>query len=218
EVAALGKPMMVSTGMSTYEEIDLTVAAIKQKNIPFSLAHCISSYPPKSLSELHLGVIRELGARYDTVVGFSDHTPPEGLVIEGGKPISEEAILFGAMGAGARYLEKHFTVDRKGKDADSWFSHDPQTLKDLINTAAELDKAMDNKREVFEEEKGVWIWAKRSLVAAEDIPAGAKITREMLKSKRPGTGIRSKDYHSILGKIVKHNIAKDKILLLTDLE
>lgn len=218
EVAALGKPMIVSTGMSTYEEIDLAVKEIEKHEVPFCLMHCISAYPPKKLDELHLGVIRELRDRYNVVVGFSDHTPPEGVVSADGKPISEETIMFGAAGMGARFVEKHFTIDRKSKDADSWFSHDPATLKNLIETAKLIDQTFDDKRDVFEEEKGVWVWAKRSVFASRDIPAGTTITRNMLKSKRPGTGIRSKDYYKILGRVVKHDVAQDQMLQLTNLE
>lgn len=218
EVAGMGKPMFVSTGMSTYDEIDTMVKTIKNFAIPFSLLHCISVYPPKTETDLHLGVIGELKKRYGVVVGFSDHTPPEGLTSTNGHKLQEEAIVFGAIAQGARYIEKHFTLDRSAPDADSRFSHDPRTLKKLVEVTAAIDKAMDRNRDVYESERGVWIWAKRSLFAREDIAKGAKIAREMIVSKRPGTGIRSKDYRSILGKIAKRKIQKGEMLKLSDLE
>ena len=214
KVADFGKPMFISTGMSSIEEIDSAVALIRGYNIPFSLLHCISAYPPKSEKELHLGVIRELHDRYNVIIGFSDHTPPDGITAVNGRHISETEIMWGAIGQGARYIEKHFTLDRDAKDADSRFSHDGKTLRTLIETVGMIENAMDKKRVVYETEKGVWIWAKRSLFAAVDIPAGTKITREMIKSKRPGTGIRSKDYKKIIGLTANKNINKEEMLSL----
>jgi len=216
EVASLGKPMFVATGMSTIEEIDSTVEAIKEHNTPFSLMHCISSYPPKSESELHLGVIGLLKNRYNTIIGFSDHTSPDGVVSTNCRPVSESEIVWGAIGQGARYIEKHFTLDRNAPDADSVFSHDHKSLKELISVCKSADKAFDANRDVYENEKDVWIWAKRSLFATQDILKGSKIERKMLTSKRPGTGIRSKEYKSIIGKIVKQDIKKDKMINLED--
>lgn len=218
KVAELGKPMFISTGMTKMDEIDLTVDLVKKFNIPFSLVHCISAYPPKSEEELHLGVISELRNRYKVIVGFSDHTPPDGITAKNGKHITESEIVWGAIGQGARYIEKHFTIDRNAKDADSLFSHDGNTLKKLIETVEFVEKAMDRRRDIYECEKDVWIWAKRSLFATRDIPAGVEITREMLTSKRPGTGIRSKNYKDIIGKITKKEIKKDQMIKWSDLK
>lgn len=218
KVAELGKPMFISTGMTRLDEINMTVDTVRKYNVPFSLVHCISAYPPKSENELHLGVISELREKYNVIVGFSDHTPPNGIQAKNGRLITENEIVWGAIGQGARYIEKHFTIDRDAKDADSRFSHDWKTLKKLIQTVETIEKAMDKKRGIYECEKDVWIWAKRSLFAAQDIKAGAKITREMLTSKRPGTGIRSKNYRSIIGKVAKRNIAKGRVIKMDDLK
>ncbi len=215
-VAKYKKPMLISTGMTRYDEIDQTVKLMKKMKINYSLLHCISAYPPKTVEELHLGVIRELRERYDCLVGFSDHTSPEGVVDHTGRKVSEAEVVWGAIGQGARYIEKHFTLSRKGKDADSWFSHDPETLKQLIVASEAADRSMDTDRSVYSHEKGVWIWAKRSLYAAKDIKKGTKITKAMLTSKRPGTGIRSKEYLKIVGKIAKHDIAANKRLTWSD--
>lgn len=217
-VAQLGKPMFISTGMSTIDEIDMTVAAVCEYNIPFSLLHCVSSYPPKTEGELHLGVIAELRQRYNVIVGFSDHTSPDGLIAENGRNIPESAIVWGAIGQGARYLEKHFTLDRKAPDADSRFSHDQDSLKELISIAQAADKAFDSNRDIYEHERDVWIWAKRSLFAAQDMPAGAVIERAMLTSKRPGTGIRSKEYKSLIGKTVARDIKKGDLIRREDIK
>jgi sialic acid synthase SpsE len=218
EVAKMKKPMIISTGMTTGEEINLTVRAVKKYKTPFSLAHCISAYPPKNETELHLGVISELKERYGVPVGFSDHTPPGGIKAKNGRLISEDEIIWGAIGQGACYVEKHFTLDRNAKDADSRFSHDGKTLKKLIQTAEAAKAAMNRERDVYDCEKGVWIWAKRSLFAVCDIPAGMKIKRAMLTSKRPGVGIRSKKYKEIIGKTAKNNIKKNQLIEWKDLK
>lgn len=218
KVASLGKPMIISTGMTTMEEIDLTVKTIRCYKIPFALMHCISAYPPKSEADLHLGVISELKNRYNVLVGFSDHTPPDGIISTTGRHISESEILWGAIGHGARFLEKHFTLDRKTKDADSRFSHDSKTLKTLIELVEIIDRSINKTRNVYQSEKDVWLWAKRSLFANQDIAQGTKIKKSMLASKRPGTGIRSKDYLKVIGKIAKRNIKAGQMLQWQDLK
>ncbi len=215
-VADLGKPMIISTGMSTYEEVDLTVAAVRKRQIPLALMHCISTYPPKSLAELHLGVIRELRQRYGVLVGFSDHTPPEGVAAQNGDAITERELMWGALGAGACFVEKHFTTDRHAPDADSRFSHDPETLRRLIADIRLIESALDTRREVFEHEHGVWVWAKRSLFAARNIAKGTVLTRDDITSKRPGTGIRSKEYQTYMGKTLARDIRGGEMLQVSD--
>jgi len=219
EVARMGRPMIVSTGMTRLDEIDLTAEAINQYGTPFAFAHCISAYPPPSFHDLHLGAIQMLRERYGVLTGFSDHTPPEGTKSpHGDVTISENEIVWAVIANGARFIEKHFTTDRNANDADSWFSHDKKTLKRLIETVRNAEAAMDNdKRDIFEAEKGVHLWAKRSLFASVDIPQGTVIRREMLTSKRPGTGIRSKNYKAIIGRMTRVDVKKDQMIQLEDL-
>ncbi|MFH0831479.1 MAG: N-acetylneuraminate synthase family protein [archaeon] len=217
EVAAMGRPMILSTGMSTISEIDLSVNAMRKEKIPFALMHCISAYPPRNETELHLGTIRELKERYKVPIGFSDHTSPDGIKTASGEHISEEAIIWAAMAMGARFIEKHFTMDRNAKDADSRFSHDGKTLKRLIGVVNAADSAFAGGRDIFEHEKDVWIWAKRSLVAAKDLKAGEVLSRDKIVSKRPGTGIRSKDYKKAIGKKLKRNISAGEMIKWEDL-
>ena len=216
EVAKQGRPMIISTGMTRLDEIDATVEVVKEQGTLFALAHCISAYPPKKLSDLHLGAIRMLRERYGVVVGFSDHTMPEGIAKANGTVVSENEIIWSALAHGAKFVEKHFTLDREAQDADSRFSHDKKTLKRLIETVRNAEEAMDDTRDVFETEKAVHLWAKRSLFARMDIPEDVLVTREMLKSKRPGTGIRSKNYKSIIGRLTRREIKKDEMMRLED--
>lgn len=218
EAAKMGKPMIISTGMSTWDEVDLTANVMKSIGTPFAFAHCISIYSPKETSQLQMGVIREMRRRYGVSVGLSDHTPPEGVVDSSGNKVSQEETIWGAIGAGAVFIEKHFTLDRKAPDADSKFSLDSKDLTKLIQTVKAAEESFGKERVVFDEEKPVWIWAKRSVVAARDILVGQPLTREMIISKRPGIGIRSKDYHKAIGKKAKKAIASGTIINWEDLE
>lgn len=218
EMAKMKKPMIVSTGMSTWDEIGLTVDAVRSAGTPLALAHCISVYSPKKTSQLQLGVIREMRHRFGVPVGLSDHSSPEGVKDSYGNKATQEEMIWGAIGAGAVFIEKHFTVDRNAPDADSKFSLNPDDLKKLILTVKSAEEAFGKERTVSEDERPVWIWAKRSLVAVKDISAGQSLTRDLFTSKRPGTGIRSKDYHSLLGKKFVKNVKAGSMIRREDLE
>ncbi|MBI3631151.1 MAG: N-acetylneuraminate synthase family protein, partial [Candidatus Sungbacteria bacterium] len=132
--------------------------------------------------------------------------------------VSHEARVWAAVHQGANFIEKHFTLDRAQPDADSRFSLNPADLAQTIQTVRAAEEALGGERKVFDEEKSTAQWAKRSVVAAMDIPAGAEITRAHLTSKRPGTGIRSKDYHAMLGKRATALIAKNTLIRWEQLE
>ncbi len=217
ETAKMRKPMIISTGMSNWDEVDLTVDTMKSIGTPFALAHCISVYSPKKTSQLQMGVIGEMRHRYGVPVGLSDHTSPEGVEDSFGRRASQEEMIWGAVGAGAAFVEKHFTIDRNAPDADSKFSLDPKDLSKLIQTIKTAEEGFGKERAVSDDEKPVWIWAKRSVVAACDISVGQALTRDMITSKRPGTGIRSKDYHSIIGKKVKRSISAGEMIQKEDI-
>jgi len=217
EIAKMGKPMLISTGMTDLEDIDLTVRAVIEGGVPLALLHCMSVYNSLKTNRCQLGVIKVLRERYNIPVGFSDHTPPEGIQDTLGRLVNQESIIWGAIASGACFIEKHFTLDRKQPDADSKFSLDPYSLQELKNQVRAAESAMGFERRVFEEEKSVAIWAKRSLVANVNIKSGEIITRNMITSKRPGTGIRSKDYKQILGRHTKRDILEGELIMWNDI-
>lgn len=218
EVAKMGRPMMIATGMTTKEELDETVATMRAIGVPFCLAHCISVYPVRRLKDLYFGTISAYRERYNVPVGWSDHTPPEGITDEeSGRQFSENEILAVALGCGAKFIEKHFTLDRTTNDADSYFSHDPKTLKGLVQNIRLWERALKEREGVLKGEEGVRLWAKRSLVAAREIPRGTPLTRELFTSKRPGVGILSKGYKAVLGKRVARDIMSGEIIYPKDL-
>ncbi len=218
EVAKMKRPMIVSTGMSDISEVDSIAQTLRNAGVDFAFAHCLSIYEGQKANQLNYGVISEFKKRYGVPVGLSDHTPPDPIKAVNGADVSHEARIWAAIHQGANFIEKHFTLDRKQADADSCFSLNPQDLKNIIEIVEAAEEALGKERKVFEEEKPVAEWAKRSVVSAIDMPAGSVITRDMLTSKRPGTGIRSKDYKKILGKRTKILIPKNTLIKWEQIE
>ncbi|MCX6764139.1 MAG: N-acetylneuraminate synthase family protein [Candidatus Nealsonbacteria bacterium] len=212
EIVKMKRPMIISTGMSDLSEIDFIAQTIQNSGTPYAFAHCLSIYEGQKANQLNYGVISLFKKRYGVPVGLSDHTPPDFIKSISGIAVSHEARIWAAVHQGANFIEKHFTLDRKQADADSCFSLNPQDLKDIIETVKAAEEALGKERKVFNEEKPVAEWAKRSIVSLVDIPKGSIITREILTSKRPGTGIRSKDYKQIIGKRTRILIPKNTLI------
>jgi len=218
EVAAMKKPMVISTGMTTMAHIEMTVKAVKKAGTKLALAHCMSLYAGQRIDQLNFGAIPMLRERFGVPVGLSDHTPPESIRGRDGESVSEEARVWAAVHAGAVFIEKHFTLDRKQKDADSRFSLDPKALRDLIVTVRAATEATGVREGVFPEEQDVALWAKRSLVTTRSLRKGERITRATLTSKRPGTGIRSYDYRSVIGRRAARALPQNTLLTWKDIE
>lgn len=212
EVAKMGRPMIVSTGMTALSEVDLAVETIRRCRTPLAIAHCMSFYAGQKADQLNYGVITVFKNRYGVPVGLSDHTPPNPIETSKGKEVSHEARVWAAVHRGVDFIEKHFTLDRSQPDADSVFSLNPEDLKNLIETVGAAEEAGSFERKVFDGEKPVAEWAKRSVVSARDLPSGTVVERSFITSKRPGTGIRSKDYKKIIGRKTRTFIPKDTII------
>lgn len=204
KIAALGKPMLLSTGMCTYEEIDETYRALKAAGIPFSLFNCVSEYPPR-YEDVNLRVLEEMRRRFpDILIGHSDHTP-------------DIYTCFAAVPLGARFLEKHVTLDKRSPGPDQSVSIDMWELKQLCDGVRKIEAALGADKKVHEKERPIRTWAHRSVVSVKPIPAGAVIQEGMVWTKRPGTGIPSKELPKVLGKKAKRAIPKDTILSWDDL-
>jgi sialic acid synthase SpsE len=123
------KPAIMSRGMATRQEIDQAVDILKDRGIEFALLHCISAYPVPSLAVLNLRTIQSLKERYDCPVGFSDHT------------VGIEAAQY-SVAAGARLIEKHFTLSRKSEGPDHAISAEPEQMKELVDAVKLVDEMM----------------------------------------------------------------------------
>ena len=199
-VAKKEKPMLVSTGMGTLDEIQDALSAIRgQGNSQIVLLHCVSSYPSRveDSNLLAMGLLRE---RFGVPVGFSDHT-------EG------EEVALAAAALGAVVIEKHFTLSRKLPGPDQQASLEPSELQGMVRGIRVVEQALGRPvKEPTEQELKMRLVARRSLVAAVDISKGQIITGEMVSIKRPGTGIPPKDITRMIGKHAARNIHRDQVL------
>lgn len=199
-IAELGKPMIISTGMSTFEEIDRTYNALKNYGIPIVLMNCVSEYPPK-YEDINLGVIKQMQERYgEALIGHSDHTP-------------DLFTTFAAVTLGAKVIEKHVILSKLTPGPDQSVSIEFDELKELVDGTRKIELANQNVKTVHNKEKDIRSWAFRSIVSLEDIKEGTVITHEMIWSKRPGTGIPSYRMDEVIGKVATQNIKKNTLVV-----
>ncbi|NPA26778.1 MAG: N-acetylneuraminate synthase [Chloroflexi bacterium] len=203
-IAAKGKPMIVSTGLSTLAEIDQAVQVIEETgNRQLVLLHCVSLYPPRD-EQVHLRQMDTLRAVYPYPIGFSDHTV--GV-----------SIPLAAVARGAAVVEKHFTKDKTLPGWDHAISADPEEMAFLTREARRVWRALGDPRIVPPEDEAKKQAFRRSIVTARPIPKGTVITREMLTFKRPGTGFPPAALPYIVGRRAARDIPADVVLREEDL-
>ncbi len=199
-VSRVGSPLIVSTGASTVAEIHQSVDWLLRRVGPerLILLHCVSSYPAP-LESINLGAIRTMAEAFSVPVGFSDHTQS---VQTGGW----------AVAAGACVLEKHFTLDKTLDGPDHAMSLTPDDLKEYVSGARNAFRALGNGvLGLTELEAEVRSVARKSVVAARDIPAGIAIGAGDLTLKRPGTGITADHFDELLGRRTTVPIHRDTL-------
>ena len=199
-IAEKKKPIVLSTGMSTLDEIEDALEVIREKGVEdVVLLHCVTSYPAK-IDDAKLRVMGTLRHRFNLPVGFSDHTL--GITI----PIAAAAL-------GAVLIEKHFTLDRSLPGPDHKASLEPDQLKDMIKAIRDVEKALgDGIKKPTEDEERIKKVVRRSIVAKVRIPKGTIITEDMLDLKRPGVGIEPKYLNDVIGKRTKKDIKPDELI------
>jgi len=202
-IARKRKPMIISTGMSTPEEIDRTVAAVRAEGTPFALMHCTSTYPTP-YEHVQLGCIGWLRSRYGVPVGFSDHT-------------LGTAIALAAVAEGADLFEKHFTMSRSLPGPDQKGSIEPAELEALVRNIRAVEHAGGATKAIQPGEQDVRNMAHHSVVSIRDIRAGATIAADDVWAKRPGTGIPARQLDEVIGRVAKRAIEKDRLLSWDDL-
>ncbi|MCG8524841.1 MAG: N-acetylneuraminate synthase family protein [Opitutales bacterium] len=200
----LRKPMIVSTGMCTFEEIDRTYAALIETGIPLALTHCVSEYPPV-YEDINVGLIPVLRKRYPkALIGHSDHTP-------------DLYTCFAAVTLGAKIVEKHVILDKRQPGPDQSVSIDFQDLKQLVDGIRKIESSSGTEKKIHVREKQIREWAFRSIVSTRRITAGEVIDGEMIWSKRPGTGIPSRFRDEVIGKTAIVDIEENTLLKWEDL-
>lgn len=192
-VAQTGKPMIISTGMASISDIDDMVRTAKDNGCTdLTLLKCTSAYPADA-SECNLKTIPHLREMTDCNVGLSDHTLGIGVAIA-------------AVVMGATVIEKHFTLSRSEGGVDSAFSLEPNELKLLVENTRLASKSLGSvSYDLNKSEESSKIF-KRSMYVVKDLKKGDTLTRENIKSIRPGYGLSLKYYDSIIGKKIRSDI------------
>lgn len=198
-----GRPIIISTGMATLGEIEEAVEAAQTNGLTdIVLLQCASLYPAPA-SIMNLNAIPAMQAAFGVPVGLSDHT----LGIH---------LAPAAVALGSHLIEKHFTLDRGQPGPDHGFAVEPPELKAMVKNIRDVEAAMGDgvKRgpSVLEAEE-MYQKARRSIVASVAIPAGTRITREMLCVKRPGYGIKPRFIEAILGRVASVDIEHDDVIV-----
>jgi len=199
-VAKKGKPLIVSTGMSTWSEVKEAVGAIQNVGMEdLILLQCTTNYP-SHMKDAHLRVISSFIQAFSFPIGYSDHT-------------TGETAILGSIALGAKVIEKHFTLDKKMKGPDHSSSMEPMELKNLIEKIRDLEVAMGtNTKTLTDVERVNAQGMKRSLASIGRIPSGAKFESSMLTFKRPATGIPPKRLESIIGQYAQEDIPPDTVI------
>lgn len=202
-IARKRKPMIVSTGMSTPEEIERTAAVIRDSGAPFALMHCTSTYPTP-YEHVQLGCIDRLKEAYRVPVGFSDHT-------------LGTYMAFAAVASGANLFEKHFTTSRALPGPDQQGSIEPAELADVVRGIRAVERAAGSVKTIQPGEQEVRDMAHHSVVSIRAIAAGATIQPEDVWGKRPGTGIPAARLADVVGRVAKRPIDADRLIAWDDL-
>ena len=193
-----GKPLIISTGMSTLDEVRQTYDFITNKD-KLIILHCITGYPSK-FEDANLKFINTLKEKFKVPIGFSDHS----IGIE---------LAIASVGLGVSVIEKHFTIDKTLDGPDHQASLEPNEFKAMVDSVRNVEIAMGNgERRLCESELEIKKVARKSIVAACDILKGSILDNNMLTIKRPGTGIEPKYLKSLIGKKAKVDIKKDSLI------
>lgn len=215
-------PILLSTGMSTLEEVGEAVNTILPINKQLILLHATTNYPTPA-SEVNLKAMLAMAKEFGLPVGYSDHTMGIGVSLA-------------AIAMGACVIEKHFTLDRTMEGPDHKASLEPKELRQLVSEVRKIEQRLEKgetsdkivkelgligalgdgvKRPMPSELETIKV-ARKSIFAASDIRKGTEITESMIAIKRPGTGLAPKHYWSIIGKTAKRNVLKGELIRSND--
>jgi pseudaminic acid synthase len=199
KMAETQKPIIMSTGMANLSEIAKAVDTVRAcGNEQIILLHCVSAYPANP-SEANLKTIAHLSEAFSVPVGLSDHTL--GVAV----PVSAVAL-------GASVIEKHFTISRADGGPDSGFSLEPAELKEMVSATDIAHQAIGKvnfKRTSGEEQNAIF---RRSLYVVQDLKQGEQITKDHVKSIRPGFGLAPEFIDEVLGRTASGDIAQGTAL------
>lgn len=184
-IASKNKPVIISTGMGSLEEIEEAVEAVySQDNRELALLKCSSAYPAIT-DDMNLAVIKDMKERFKVPVGLSDHSLGSiGAV--------------GAVALGATIIEKHICMSRKIENPDSSFSMEPDEFKKMVQDIRNVEKALGKASYGPSKQEEESIIFRRSIFAVRDIKNGEKLTKENIRVIRPGYGLKPKYYEQLI--------------------
>ncbi len=198
-IADKNKPIIISTGMATMDEVETAVLHIKKYHDHIVLLHCTTEYPTK-LKDVNLQAMIALREKFDLPIGYSDHT-------------DSFLVSLAAVSLGANIIEKHFTLDKSLWGPDHTASADVAELAALVKSIRDVELSLGSfdKKPTKIELKNKKVM-RRSICANRDIKEGEIISKDMISIKRPGIGLEPKHIAAIIGKKINKDIAKDNFL------
>lgn len=203
-IASYSEPIILSTGMSTMDEVKEAVQVLLKFGVERSqitILHCNTEYPTP-MQDVNLRAMQTLHFEFGVNVGYSDHT--RGIEV----PIAAVAL-------GATVIEKHFTLDRTMKGPDHKASLEPGELKSMVRAIRNIEHALgSSEKKVSESEQKNIIIARKSIVAALDIKAGETFTERNITVKRPGNGISPMYWDDVIGKQATRDFKGDELIVL----
>lgn len=199
-IAQLNKPVILSTGMSTMQEIRDAVRVLKEHGAgEITILHCTTEYPAP-FKDVNLAAMKTIHKEFNLSIGYSDHT--------GGIEISIAAVAMGAT-----IIEKHFTLDRSMDGPDHQASLEPDELKAMVRAIRNVEMSIgSNEKQPVESEKKNIAVARKSIVANCPITKGEVFTEENLAVKRPGNGISPMKWYEVIGQSAKRNFEEDELI------
>ena len=201
-VAEIGKPMVISTGAATFEDVERAVEAVTEINPEVAVLQCTAGYPA-SWDELDLKVISAYRETFPhNVIGLSSHD--NGIAM----PVA-------AFVLGARIVEKHFTLNRVMKGTDHRFSLEPQGLRKMVRDLRRVRRALgDGTKRMYESEYEPAVKMGKKLVAAHDLPAGHRLEADDIALKSPGDGMPAYELENVVGSVLREAVTADTPLKL----
>ena len=203
-VGAVGLPVFLSTGMSTIEDIDISIDALRDGGEDdIRLLHCTTNYPCP-YDQVNLRAMLNLRDRYGLPVGYSDHT--QGI-----------EVALAAVSMGASIIEKHFTIDRNMEGPDHRASMEPKEFEKLVTSIRIIEESLGNweKRPTYEEMEIKRVVIKR-IVAKKNIHKGEVLSADNLTTKRSETGVLAREWDRVVGSIAKKDYKCNKPIEIID--
>lgn len=202
KVAQLNKPVILSTGMSTIEEIRSAINVLKENGAgELTVLHCTTEYPTP-FEDVNLNAMLTIKDEFGVQIGYSDHT--KGIEV----PIAAAAL-------GATVVEKHFTLDRNMEGPDHKSSLEPSELKAMVTSIRNIESALgDGIKQPAESEIKNIVVVRKSIIAKKSIKAGDIFTEENLTVKRPGDGISPMKWFEVIGMVAIRDFKEDELIEL----